>query len=67
MTPPSPGPRVRDRGIQVQVRCDLRLLQAIDAARELETFKPSRPEMLRRLATSMLRQRGLLKIPGLGD
>src|SRR5262245_43909948 len=60
---PSPESRVRRHGVQVQVRCDPRLLQALDAARELERFKPSRPEMLRRLARNMLEQRGLLKIP----
>jgi hypothetical protein len=40
------------------------LLEALDAARELERYKASRPEMLRRLAWDMLRERGLLKIPG---
>jgi hypothetical protein len=60
---PSPAPRVRLHGVQVQVRCEPRLLKALDAARELEQYKPSRPEMLRRLARDMLTQRGLLKIP----
>ena len=38
--------------------------EAIDAAREMEQWKPSRPEMLSRLAWQVLRERGLLKIPG---
>src|SRR6476659_3668303 len=60
----SPGPRVRQHGVQVQVRCHKQMLDALDAARELEKYKPSRPEMLRRLAWQVLRERGLLKIPG---
>ncbi len=55
---------VRQHGIQIQVRCHKQLLEAIDAARALEQFKASRPEMLRRLAWVALRERGLLKIPG---
>jgi hypothetical protein len=64
---PSPGPRVREHGVQVQVRCNKQLLDALDAVRELEKYKPSRPEMLRRLAWAALRQRGLLKVAGLVD
>jgi hypothetical protein len=64
VVPPSPGPRFRQHGVQVQVRCPQWLLEALDAARERERFKPSRPEMLRRLAWQVLRERGLLKIPG---
>jgi hypothetical protein len=58
---PSPSTHVRTHGVQVQVRCQQQLLDALDAARELEKYKPSRPEMLRGLAW---RERGLLKIPG---
>ena len=61
---PSPGPRVTRHGVQVQVRCPQSLLEALDAAREMEQWKPSRPEMLSRLAWQVLRERGLLKIPG---
>jgi hypothetical protein len=61
---PSREPRARTHGVQVQVRCNKQLLEALDAARELERYKASRPEMLRRLAWDMLRERGLLKIPG---
>ena len=60
----SPGPRVTRPGVQVQVRCPQSLLEALDAAREMEQWKPSRPEMLSRLAWQVLRERGLLKIPG---
>jgi hypothetical protein len=64
---PSPGPRFRRQGVQVQVRCHKQLLDALDAARELEKYKPSRPEMLMRLAWQVLREQGLLKVPGLSD
>jgi hypothetical protein len=61
---PSPDPLYRRHGVQTQVRGHQWLLDAIDAARELEKYKCSRPGVIRRHAWQVVSERGLLKIPG---
>ena len=59
-----PRPRFRRHGVQVQVRCDLVDARGSRCGSRAGEVKPSRPEMLRRLAWQVLRERGFLKIPG---